>query len=156
MAMNDLATKTDHAMPVRSSERPLRLLLVEDNEDDVDLLLRELRRGHFDVTWERVQTATAMRERLERSTWDLVVSDYSMPEFTALRAIAVLKESGIDLPFIVLSGTITEENAVETLRAGAHDFISKDKLARLLPAVQRPLREGEARKDRPPREQALR
>jgi PAS domain S-box-containing protein len=162
-------------MPVRPSERPLapngslqhlegalparrrlRLLMVEDNEDDADLLLRELRRGHFDVTWERVQTATAMRERLERGTWDLIVSDYSMPEFTASRALAVLKESGIDLPFIVLSGTITEENAVEALKAGAHDFISKGKLARLLPAVQRELREGEARKARHEAEQALR
>jgi PAS domain S-box-containing protein len=130
--------------------------MVEDNPDDEQLLLHELRRGQFDVVWTRVQTAPAMREALQRGGWDLVISDYSMPEFDAPRALAVLKETNLDLPFIVLSGTITEESAVEALRAGAHDFISKGKLARLLPALDRELREGEVRKARHEAELALR
>jgi PAS domain S-box-containing protein len=130
--------------------------MVEDNPDDEQLLLHELRRGQFDVVWTRVQTATAMREALQRGSWDLIISDYSMPEFDAPRALAVLKETNLDLPFVVLSGTITEESAVEALRAGAHDFISKGKLARLLPALDRELREGEVRKARREAELALR
>jgi PAS domain S-box-containing protein len=139
------------------ARRRLRLLIVEDDENDAELLLLELRRGNFDVTWRRVDTADAMKERLDQNVWDLVVSDYSMPEFDAPRALAVLKESGLDLPFIVLSGTITEEeHAVEALRAGAHDFISKGNLARLLPAIDRELEEAQVRGARREAELALR
>src|SRR5260370_36578779 len=120
--------------------------MVEDNEDGAELLLRELRRGDFEVVCERVQTCSAMAAALARGPWNLVVSDFSMPEFDALRALAVLKESGVDLPFIVLSGTVSEQNAVDALRAGAHDFINKGKLARLLPAIDRELREARVRK----------
>jgi two-component system cell cycle sensor histidine kinase/response regulator CckA len=125
--------------------RPLRVLIVEDTEADAELLLLELERGGFDVTSTRVQTATTMKRELETRTWDLVVSDYSMPAFDAPGALAVLKESGLDLPVIVVSGTIGEESAIGALKAGAHDFIVKGKMARLLPAVERELREAEAR-----------
>jgi two-component system cell cycle sensor histidine kinase/response regulator CckA len=152
LANNSAPSAREAATP----KRRLRVLMVEDNPDDADLLLRELHRGQFDVVWTRVQTASAMREALLGGTWDLIISDYSMPEFDAPRALAVLKETNLDLPFIVLSGTITEESAVESLRAGAHDFISKGKLARLLPALDRELREGQVRKARHEAEAALR
>ena len=119
--------------------RLLRLLVVEDREDDAELLLLELGRGGFDVDYERVQTARAMADALQRRAWDLIISDYSMPGFGALQALAVLRESGVELPFVVVSGTIGEESAVEALRNGARDFIVKGKLARLLPAVEREL-----------------
>jgi len=122
--------------------RRLRTLIVEDLESDAALLVRELKRGGFAVEHERVETPEAMTAALEGHTWDLVVSDYSMPGFGALGALAIVKRSGLDLPFIIVSGTIGEDVAVAALQAGAHDFIAKGKLARLLPAVERELREA--------------
>ncbi|MBI3977155.1 MAG: response regulator [Chloroflexi bacterium] len=124
---------------------PLRVLVVEDSEDDAALLLRELRRGGYDPTFERVDTAAAMSATLARRPWDLVLADYSLPQFSAPGALAVLRESGLDLPFIVVSGTIGEDRAVAVLKAGAHDFIMKDLLARLVPAIERELREAAER-----------
>jgi PAS domain S-box-containing protein len=126
----------------------LRVLIVEDSEDDAELSLRELRRGGYDPAFERVEAAVAMRAALEAGGWDLVVSDYHLPQFSAPDALAVLKQSGLDVPFIVVSGFIGEEAAVEILLAGAHDFIVKTKLARLLPAIQRELREAADRRER--------
>jgi len=126
----------------------LRVLIVEDSEDDAELSLRELRRGGYDPAFERVESAVAMRAALEAGGWDLVVSDYHLPQFSAPDALAVLKQSGLDVPFIVVSGFIGEEAAVEILLAGAHDFIVKTKLARLLPAIQRELREAADRRER--------
>ena len=134
----------------------LRLLIVEDREDDAELLLLELARGGFDVDHERVQTAPAMADALARRAWDLVISDYSMPGFGALQALAVMRESGTELPCVVVSGTIGEESAVEALRNGARDFIVKGKLARLLPAVERELQESRERAARREAERALR
>jgi len=128
--------------------RPLRALIVEDDEADLELLLRELRRGGYDPTYERVQTAEAMRAALESNSWELVLSDFSMPQFSAPDALALLKEMAVDLPFIIVSGTIGEETAVEVMRAGAQDFVVKDKLTRLLPAIERELREAQLRRDR--------
>jgi PAS domain S-box-containing protein len=138
------------------AKRPLRALLVEDSETDAELLLKQLERGGYDVTSTRVETAAALKFALEQSQWDLIVSDYSMPRFDALKALAVLKESGCDLPFIVVSGTIGEETAVQALRSGAHDFLSKGKLARLLPAIDRELRETKVREARRRAERELR
>jgi signal transduction histidine kinase len=132
------------------------VLVVEDNEDDTQLLLRELRRGGFEPVHSRIETAEAMRAALEGREWDLVICDYSMPRFTAREALNILKESQIEIPFIILSGSITEEAAVEALRAGAHDFIVKGNLARLLPAVERELREAETRRARKQLEDQLR
>ncbi len=127
--------------------QPLRVLIVEDNEDDVRLLLRELRRGGFEPSFERVETAEGMGSALEGREWDLVVSDYSMPQFSAPAALELLRATGIDVPFIIVSGTIGEETAVAALKAGAHDFLIKSHLARLLPAIERELREAKRRRE---------
>ena len=118
---------------------------MEDSEDDAELVLRELRRGGYELTFERVETASAMREALLRKPWDIVLSDYSLPTFSAPQALTVLKETGLDLPFIVISGTIGEELAVAALRGGAKDFLVKGRLARLLPAIERELNDKHTR-----------
>jgi two-component system cell cycle sensor histidine kinase/response regulator CckA len=135
--------------------RPLRLLVVEDRPDDADLLLLELERGGFDVDYERVQTADTMADALRRRAWDMIISDFSMPGFSALHALSVLRASGTELPLVVVSGTIGEESAVEALRNGARDFIIKGKLARLLPAVERELKESRGQQARRAAERAL-
>lgn len=123
---------------------PLRLLLVEDSEDDAMLLLRELRRGGYVPTFERVATATAMLNALSRE-WELIICDYCMPEFNAPVALKLLQETGLDLPFIIVSATIGEDVAVAAMKAGAHDYIIKDNLTRLVPAIERELREAKVR-----------
>jgi signal transduction histidine kinase len=127
---------------------PLRVLVVEDRDDDFDLLLRELRRGGYEISAERVETAAAMTEALSRGDWDLVFSDWFMPAFSAPQALEILKESGRDIPFVIVSGAIGEETAVDAMRNGAHDFMLKDRLGRLLPAVERELREARLRRER--------
>jgi signal transduction histidine kinase len=119
------------------------------------LLERHLRIGGFAVTIERVQTREAMRAALAQQPFDLVVSDYVMPGFDALDALATLKEAGLDLPFIVVSGTVDEASAVIALKAGAHDFVVKGNFARLVPAVERELREARARAERRQMEEQL-
>ena len=131
---------------------PLRLLLIEDSENDALLLELELRRGGYDVSVHRVQTAADMRAALSSQTFDVIISDYSMPEFAMPRALALLQETGLDLPFIIVSGTIGEESAVQALKSGAHDFMSKGKLSRLIPALERARREAQVRRDRRERE----
>src|SRR2546428_3435365 len=127
-------------------KNPLRVLIAEDSEVDAELILLELGRGGFAVVSERVESAHAMRAALERRQCDIVLSDYSMPAFDALGALAILQASYVDIPFIVVSGTIGEEHAVEVLKAGARDFFLKDRLSRLCSAVERELREAEARR----------
>jgi PAS domain S-box-containing protein len=127
-------------------KRNLNVLIVEDSADDAQLMLRELRQGGYIVDAERVETQAAMQAALARETWDIILSDYSMPQFSAMGALGTLKASGLDIPFIVVSGTIGEETAVATLKAGAHDFVVKNKLARLIPAIERELREAEIRR----------
>jgi PAS domain S-box-containing protein len=136
--------------------RPLRALIVDDSEDDALLILRELHRSGYKVTHRQVQTAEGMAEALAREPWDVVLSDYSMPRFSAPAALEVLKASGIDLPFIIVSGTIGEETAVAALKAGAHDFLLKSQLARFVPALDRELREAEGRRERRRAVEALR
>ncbi len=128
--------------------RPLRVLFVEDREQDLELLLLELRRGGFDVVHERVETPQALAAALDRQGWDLILCDYNLPHFSAPAALALVKEKQVDVPFIVLSGAVSEEAAVDALRAGAHDFMPKGKLSRLLPAIDRELREAESRAER--------
>ncbi len=124
-------------------KKALRALLIEDNQRDADLLLRELRRG-YQVTHELVETAEAMSAALDKQSWDIVLSDYSLPTFSAPAALSLVKARCLDVPFIIVSGTIGEETAVEAMRAGAHDFMPKDKLARLLPAIVGTLAAGVA------------
>jgi PAS domain S-box-containing protein len=133
----------------------LRVLIVEDQEDDALLLLRVLRRAGYDLRFERVDTAGTMEAALNRQTWDIIIADYTMPEFNGLAALALVKERGLDLPFILVSGSIGEDIAVAAMKAGAHDYIMKNNLSRLIPAVERELREVEVRRARQRAEETL-
>ena len=124
---------------------PLRVLLVEDSPDDATLVLRELQRAGFAPTHERVETVEGMQAAL-RKPWDIVLADYRLPHFGGLAALAEVKASGLDLPFIIVSGAIGEDVAVAVMKAGAHDYLMKDKLARLGPAVRRELSETDGRR----------
>ena len=126
----------------------LRVLIVEDSPTDCKLVLQELKRGGNDVEWERVETAHDMREALINRTWDVIISDWSMPKFSATEALRVLRETGLDVPFIMVSGTVGEDVAVEAMRAGAHDYVLKDRLTRLQPALEREVREARVRESR--------
>src|SRR6266700_1106966 len=134
---------------------PLRVLMIEDSEDDAALLLRELRRGSYDVAFERVDLPDALKSALDKHTWDLVVSDFSMPHFSGTDALHLLRANGSDLPFIFVSGTMGEETAVAALQDGAQDYLMKTNLKRLVPAVQRALRESEERRKRKQMEQQV-
>ena len=134
----------------------LRVLIVEDSEDDARLLERELRRAGFDLLSKRVETEETMRSALEAQPWDLVISDYTLPGFSAPAALSTLQASGLDLPFIIVSGTVGEDVAVEGMRAGAHDFFLKGKLTRLAPAVERELEQAAQRRARKEAEEAMR
>ena len=135
--------------------RPLRMLIVEDSEDDTLLLVRELRRGGYDPTFERVETAEGMNAALEKHQWDIVIADYAMPQFSAIDALGLFKEKGLEAPFFIVSGAIDEETAVAAMRAGAHDYIMKDHLGRLIPAIDRELRQAEVRRQRERAENAM-
>ncbi len=135
--------------------RPVNVLFIEDREDDAQLLMRELRKGGFEPSYERVETEVAMRLALARRKWDVVISDYSMPAFSAPGALRALKESGFELPFIVVSGSIGEDRAVSVLKDGASDFISKENLSRLVSALERELRDTASRRARREAEAAL-
>lgn len=132
-------------MPVN---QPLRVLVVEDSENDALLLELELQRAGYDTACHRVDNAETMTRALTSQPWDVVVADYVMPRFNGLEALALVKSRGLDLPFIIVSGHITDNTAVAAMKAGAHDYVMKDNLARLGPAVQRELREAEVRRQR--------
>jgi two-component system cell cycle sensor histidine kinase/response regulator CckA len=134
----------------------VHLLIVEDSDDDALLILRQFRRASVEVVSERVETAHGLAEVLDRWTPDVVISDYNMPAFTAHDALAQIRDTGLDIPFILVSGEVGEETAAAMMKAGAHDFVLKDRLARLVPAVQRELREAEDRRHRREAEAALR
>jgi putative nucleotidyltransferase with HDIG domain len=127
---------------------PLRVLIVEDSEGDALLLVRELKRGGYEPAFERVDTPEAMSAALAKGTWDVILSDYAMPRFSAPAALALFKETDFDVPFIIVSGAIGEETAVEMMKAGAHDFVMKGNLARLIPAIDRELHDTEVRQER--------
>src|SRR6266850_2169704 len=126
----------------------LRVLIVEDSEEDSELVVHELRRAGFDPDRKRVQSRETMREALSRDTWEIVISDDNMPGFNSAGAIATVKEFGIDVPLIIVSGTIGEDRAVEAMRLGAADYILKGNLKRLGPAVRRELRDAVERRER--------
>ena len=121
---------------------PLRVLVVEDSEFDAQMMISLLRKGGYDVTSERVETPDAMKTALANRTWDVVLSDYNLPDFHAPAALQLIKDSGLDLPFIIVSGGIGEDIAVAAMKSGAHDYLMKGNLHRLLPAVERELREA--------------
>ncbi|MDD4890356.1 MAG: response regulator [Phycisphaerae bacterium] len=128
--------------------KALRILIVEDSDDDAQLLLRQLKRDGYDVASRRVETEADMAKALDGQAWDLVLSDYVMPRFSAPTALRVLQDKGLDLPFIIVSGAIGEEMAVAAMKAGAHDYIRKDNLTRLTAAIDRELREAVERRER--------
>ncbi len=134
---------------------PLRVLIVEDSEDDAILLLRELRRGGCDPIFERVDTPAAMANALDKRTWDIIIADYSMPNFSAPDALKMMQKSVLDLPFIIVSGKIGEDTAVAAMKAGVHDYIMKNNLARLVPVINRELQEAKVRREHKQAERAL-
>jgi DNA-binding NtrC family response regulator len=146
---------------VREPGAPLRVLLVEDSENDALLLLRELRRGGYEPLYELVSTSEAMERALGEASsrgepWEVVVSDYYMPRFGALAALELLQRLGYDTPFVVVSGKIGEDAAVAMMRAGAQDYVAKEDMLRLCPAIERELREAEGRRERKRAAEALR
>lgn len=137
------------------SGKPLRVLIVEDSAADTELLLRVLRRGGYSPMHARVDSATAMQQALQEP-WDIVIAEHLMPSFDSLEALRLAREKDTELPFILVSGVVGEDLAVEIMRAGAQDYIVKGNLARLVPAVERELREAEVRRERRRAEEALR
>jgi PAS domain S-box-containing protein len=150
----------DHPDQIEGQPRtiPLRVLLVEDDEDDAHLLNRYFERAGYSTLVHRVETADDMRSALDQpdAEWDVVLADFNLPTFSAPAALRLLKRMGQDIPFIIMSGAVSEETAVEAMRAGAHDYISKQNLARLVPAIEREVREARARRMKLDAEQALR
>ncbi|MBI3875404.1 MAG: SpoIIE family protein phosphatase, partial [Verrucomicrobia bacterium] len=135
---------------------PLRVLIVEDSEFDTRMLISVLRKGGYEPAYERVETPEAMLSALDTKTWDIILADYNLPEFSAPAALKLLQDKGIDLPFIIISGGIGEDIAVAAMKAGAHDYLMKGNLTRLVPAVDRELREAAHRTARRQAEQAVR
>ena len=125
---------------------PLRVLFVEDSEDDMRLLVRQLRQGGYAPACERAETADGLRAALHRGGWDLIISDYSMPRFSGLEALAVTLQLAPEVPFLLVSGTVGEEVAVESIKAGAADYLMKQNLIRFVPAVARALRDAAERR----------
>jgi len=138
------------------SDTLIKLLIIEDSENDAALLLRELKRGGYKTEWIRVDNALDLQLNLSSNDWDLVITDHNMPGFDSTTAIEILRQSGLDIPIIIVSGSIGEDIAVESMKAGAHDYILKNNLHRLIPAIQRELREVKSRNARREAENALR
>ena len=115
----------------------LRVLIVEDSEDDTELVLRTLRKAGYRIEYRCVASAQAMAAALMEQDWDLITSDHHMPNFSSDAALKLLKQRGLDIPFFIISGRIGEDAAIAAMRAGAHDYIMKDQLGRLAPAVAR-------------------
>jgi PAS domain S-box-containing protein len=134
----------------------LRLLLIDDSDDDALLIASQFRRAGIQASYERAETAAAVSTALRERPPDVAICDYTMPSLHAEDALAILRDSGLDVPFILVSGQVGEETAVALMRAGAHDFVLKDRLTRLVPAVQRELREAAERRHRRSTEAALR
>jgi len=128
--------------------RPLSVLFVEDNEDDALLTLFCLKRAGFEPTWQRVETSEALGAALDAKAWDLVISDHSMPCFSAPAALELVRGRGLDIPFIIVSGSIGEERAVTAMKAGAQDYIVKGQLTRLPAAIERELMDAQERRAR--------
>jgi PAS domain S-box-containing protein len=135
--------------------KQLHVLIVEDSENDTLLLLNELQRGGYDAVHERVASTAEMDAALDRRPWELVLADYSMPQFNGAAALRLIRERGLDIPFIIVSGAIGEDAAVTMMKAGADDYVMKDQLARLIPAVERELTASREREARRRSEQAM-
>jgi len=135
---------------------PLRVLIVEDSEDDALLIVRELKRGDYAPDFLRVDSGEALERALSEREWDVIISDFALPGFSGAAALELVKWRGLDVPFIIVSGAIGEETAVAAMKAGAHDYVMKFALGRLVPAVRRELAEAETRSSKRQSETALR
>lgn len=133
----------------------LHVLIVEDSENDANLLEIELQRAGFNPVCQRVETGRALESALTRQLWDVVIADYVMPQFNGLEALAMVRNKGLDIPFIIVSGHITDDTAVAAMKAGAHDYVMKDNLKRLGSAVHRELREADVRREQRRAEETL-
>ena len=136
--------------------KPLKVLVVEDSEDDTYLIIRELKRADYTVEFTRVDNAPDVLRELKNGKWDIIISDFSMPTLTGMEVLEFVKNEQLEIPFIIVSGVIGEDKAVSAMKAGAHDYLMKDSLKRLVPAVERELREYEIKCGRKRAEQALR
>jgi PAS domain S-box-containing protein len=140
-----------HTQPVESDcfmSSPLRVLIVEDSVEDTLLIAAQLQRGRLDPVFERVETEAALRAALEGHDWDLIICNYSMPHLTGPNVLAIYRQKGLDIPFISVSAAVGEEHVAEMMKAGAHDYVMKSNLGRLVPAVKRELRAAQERRDR--------
>jgi hypothetical protein len=122
--------------------------MIEDSEDDTLLIAAELRRGGLEPVFERVETAASLQAALDAHNWDLIICDYCMPQLAGPAALAIYLQKGLDIPFIVVSGMVGEETVAEMMKAGAHNYVMKDNLARLVPAVERELHAAQERRHR--------
>jgi PleD family two-component response regulator len=128
--------------------KPLRVLIIEDSEDDTELSIVELERGGYQPIHRRVDTAIALEKALGgEETWDLILADFSMPQFSAIKALEIVRRHGLDIPFIIISARISESQAIAMMRCGANDYLQKNQLARLLPVVERELKEAQMRQE---------
>ncbi|KJU87683.1 two-component sensor histidine kinase [Candidatus Magnetobacterium bavaricum] len=135
-------------MGQKIGDKILRALIVDDNRHDAFLVARNLKKGGYDLITETVDTSYAMSEALKSRQWDVIICDYDMPNFSGLEALRILQEQNIDIPFFLVSGVVDENTAVDIMRSGAKDYIGKDNLSRLIPAIERELREAEIRRER--------
>ena len=136
-------------------ERPLRVLIIEDSEDDTLLLVRQLKKDGYSPFYERVDNAAGVDAALQKQTWDIVISDYVLPEFSGLEVLDRLQKKHLDIPCIIMSGRITDETAVAAMKAGARDYVMKDNIKRIGPAIGRELAEAEVRRSRIKTEEEL-
>jgi signal transduction histidine kinase len=156
METTTLAPTQDNPPEEVGTSKTLRVLIVDDSENDAIVLLHALRKADYHPIYERVWSASAMKAALQGQSWEIVISDFHMPGFGGLEALQLLKESGLDTPFILVSGLVGEETAVAAMKAGAQDYIMKRNLGRLIPAIERELREAQTRAARKTAEEALR
>ncbi|HRS98170.1 MAG TPA: response regulator, partial [Smithella sp.] len=138
-----------------SLEHTLRVLIVEDSEDDTWLIIRALKKGGYHPIYQRVDSAVAMKKALQENKWDIILCDYNLPSFDAMAAIKTAKDANVETPIMIVSGVIGEETAVECMRLGAHDYITKSNLSRLCPAIERELAESRLRKKQKQAEEEL-
>ncbi|HEY6952595.1 MAG TPA: response regulator, partial [Bacteroidota bacterium] len=129
-------------------KKHLRVLIVEDSEDDTLLLTRELRQAGYEIQHDRVATQRDFTTALNNNPWDLILCDYTMPHFSGMKALYLLREKDDETPFIFVSGTISETTAIQAMKAGANDYVLKNNLKRFVPAVERELRDAEERRQK--------
>ena len=136
--------------------KKLRVIIIEDSEFDAIIMAEVLEQGGYELDYERVETPDELKEALTNREWDLILSDYNLPDFNAPAALEIVKSTGLDLPFIIISGGIGEDVAVAAMKSGAHDYLMKGQLARLVVAVERELGDAATRKARHKAEADLR